>query len=56
MTVPVVARFPIAHLILLVIAVALFTIYGMIGAGWISSSVPDAFLGFGLASFALSFA
>lgn len=38
--------------LLLVVAVVLFVIFAMLGAGWIDGSHPDAFLGFGLAAFA----
>lgn len=38
--------------ILIVLAVVLFVIAGAAGAGWIETSHPGAFLGFGLASFA----
>jgi hypothetical protein len=46
---------PTLHRVLVVLAVGLLFVYGLIGAGWVTSSRPDAWLGFGLASFAASF-
>jgi hypothetical protein len=47
-----VAMRPTLHRVLLVVAVVLFLIYALIGAGWVKSTHPDAWLGFGLAAFA----
>lgn len=50
-----VGRYPAARLLLLVVAVILFVIYGLVSLGTLTSAHANAFLGFGLAAFAAAF-